>query len=447
MLHLILGSVSASAGRVSNLRSSKSASSLAVSSQSRRSSHASNSSSKRSSPAKAFLSTVEEALLRSDEPIEINETEEVEVFGNRGVWVNREETQAWRGSIPLDQYPINEDEEPEVITKRSAHQIEYVQELAIRYLRPPTPPAPGEIVITQEPDVVTGPAPPLIIRQQPPRPETPEPLVIREAPPEPPMPVGVKKITISGKQLPPPPRKVIIERLAPLPAKPQNVIIERWLPYSQVKRRVIFNKPAATDPVIIKPRNIIVQWEAPQVQIKKEYKYLGVITADPAEYVAQYGPTLKHAADLPEFVLNIKVPEGLTLAADVSNVNVPELEGDVHALKLVDLEKEGLGEYSDLVRNIPSRVSGVSRSSSYSTIRASSATVGSSAVQPPRPSSKATTSIASSHFTNNRLQSSAVVSTSASVGGQSRTTSITSKAPSAGRLNFFFVVLEPFRIT
>ena len=96
------------------------------------------------------------------------------------------------------------------------------------------PPAPGEIVIHQEPDLVAGAAPPLIIRQQPPRPDTPEPLVIREAPPEPPAPLGVKKITISGKQLPPPPRKVIIERLAPLPAKPQNVIIERWLPYSQV---------------------------------------------------------------------------------------------------------------------------------------------------------------------------------------------------------------------
>ena len=65
--------------------------------------------------------------------------------------------------------------------------------------------------------------------------------------------------------MPPPPRKVIIERLAPIPPKPQSVIIERWLPYSQVKRRVIFNKLNEKEPIIVKPKNIIVQWEAPQV--------------------------------------------------------------------------------------------------------------------------------------------------------------------------------------
>ena len=56
----------------------------------------------------------------------------------------------------------------------------------------------------------------MVIRQQPPRPETPAPLIVREAPPRPPAAVGQKVITISGKRLPPPPRKVIIERLDPL---------------------------------------------------------------------------------------------------------------------------------------------------------------------------------------------------------------------------------------
>jgi len=209
-------------------------------------------------------------------------------------------------------------------------------------------------VITQQPNFTTGPAPPLIIRQQPPRPETPEPLVIREAPPEPPAPIGIKKITISGKQLPPPPRKVIIERLAALPPKPQAVLIERWLPYSQVKRRVIFNKPSGNDPVIVKPRNIIVQWEAPQVQIKKEYRYLGVVTANPLDYVRTYGSTLKKSAELPEFVREIPAPDGLTLAADYEPSGVHELEGDLHALKLIDLNAEGLGEYSEYVRGIAS---------------------------------------------------------------------------------------------
>jgi hypothetical protein len=55
--------------------------------------------------------------------------------------------------------------------------------------------------------------------------------------------------------LPPPPRKVVIERLPPLPCKPQAIIAERWLPYTAVKRRVIF-QGAPPDPIIVKPRNV-----------------------------------------------------------------------------------------------------------------------------------------------------------------------------------------------
>jgi len=44
---------------------------------------------------------------------------------------------------------------------------------------------------------LTPPAPPLIIRQQPPRPPTPEPLVIREAPPQPPPAIGLKLMYLS----------------------------------------------------------------------------------------------------------------------------------------------------------------------------------------------------------------------------------------------------------
>ena len=163
--------------------------------------------------------------------------------------------------------------------------LEYVQELAVRYLRPPTPPAPGEIVITQEADFRSGPAPPLIIRQQPARAATPEPLVVREAPPAPPPQLGVKRIAISGRRLPPPPRKVVIERLAPLPAKPQNVIVERWLPYAAQRRRVLFNRAAEVRAEVAAPRNVIVQWTAPAVNVTQEVKHLGVIRANPAEYV------------------------------------------------------------------------------------------------------------------------------------------------------------------
>lgn len=51
--------------------------------------------------------------------------------------------------MPITEYAINQDAQPEVITKRSNQQLVYQQEVAIRYLRPPTPPPPGEIIIQQ----------------------------------------------------------------------------------------------------------------------------------------------------------------------------------------------------------------------------------------------------------------------------------------------------------
>ena len=143
-------------------------------------------------------------------------------------------------------------------------------------------------------------------------------------------------------------------RLAPLPSKPQSVIIERWLPYNQVKRRVIFQKTNETEPVMVKPRNVIIQWEAPVVQIKKDFKDLGIIRANPAEYVARYGSSLKSSKELPPVVLEIKPPAGIILASDYSGSlnNVYELEGDVSALKLIDLDKEGLSEYKNFVQQV-----------------------------------------------------------------------------------------------
>ncbi len=188
----------------------------------------------------AFKSKVEQAILQSTEPITINETKEIMANKERGIWANRCEVCTWKGDLPIGEYPINQDCCPDLIKKKSCKKVEYNQEIAIRYLKPPTPQAPGEIIIKHEPNKPTAPAPPLIIRQQPPRPCTPEPLVIREAPPPPPPCIGRKVITICGKKLPAPPRKVVIERMPPIPSKPQSVVIERWLPYSEQKRRVIY---------------------------------------------------------------------------------------------------------------------------------------------------------------------------------------------------------------
>lgn len=300
------------------------------------------------------LSNIERILLQSTEPIESNESEEISWNEFKGIWLNKSEYVDWKGTIPVENYSINQDENPEIITKKSKNQMEYIQELAIRYLSPPTPPPPGDIIINQEKNFVAPPAPPIIIRQQPPRAESPQPLILREAPPTPPQPIGKKIITIHGKNLPPPPRKVIIERLAPLPSKPQSVLVERWLPYTQQKRRVIYNKPIQADPVLINPRNVIIQWETPDVKINHKLTYLGIVKANPVEYVNRYGNSLKKADELPEVIRSIKPPADIILASEKAQNTIHELYGDIEALKLVDLEKEGLSEYKNLIYNLQS---------------------------------------------------------------------------------------------
>lgn len=300
------------------------------------------------STTSGFFSEIEQAILRASNPLEITETEELTVLGQRGIWMNRMEVNGWRGDLSIEQYQIYEDSNPQVINKKVQIQVEYVQELAIRYLRPPTPPTPGEIVITMEANYATGPAPPLIIRQAAARAATPEPLIIREAPPQPPRPVGPKRITITGKRNPPPPRKVVIERLAALPSKPQNIIIERWLPYNETKRRVVFNKAVEVRAEVANPRNVIVQWEAPSVNIRKEVRYLGVVSANPAEYVQKYGDSLQMHTSFPEFVLDIKTPSEVgVLAADYTYRSVLELEGQLEGFTYVNLDTEGLSEYRE----------------------------------------------------------------------------------------------------
>lgn len=63
---------------------------------------------------------------------------------------------------------------------------------------------------------------------------------------------------------------------------------------------------------------------------------MGVIKADPQEYYNKYKSSLKHSSELPDFVKDIKPPEGIQLAADYSPITY-ELEGDIEALKLIDL--------------------------------------------------------------------------------------------------------------
>jgi hypothetical protein len=119
----------------------------------------------------------------------------------------------------------------------------------------------------------------------------------------------------------------------------------RWLPYSAHKRRVIFQKNEVSDPVIPKFKNVIVQWEAPDVQIKRIFKDLGVIRANPVEYVERYGTSLKSHLEFPTIAKEIRPPIGVVLAAEWNALSLIDLEGYIQALNLIDLDREGLSEY------------------------------------------------------------------------------------------------------
>lgn len=129
------------------------------------------------------------------------------------------------------------------------------------------------------------------------------------------------------------------------------MIIERWLPYKQAVKRKVILKKTSPDPVVNKPRNVIIQWESPQVIIKQSVKHLGIIRADPVEYKQLYGDALVPSSELPQFVKDIKAPDGIVLAADYIYVSPEELEGDLNALDLIDMEKEGLSQYSSQLKN------------------------------------------------------------------------------------------------
>lgn len=244
-------------------------------------------------------------------------------------------------ALPLDKYKLNVDQNPHVVRKKPSEKIHYLQQVAVRYLKPPAPPKGGDIIVKQLPSKQIAPAPPLIVRQPGPKAPTPPPLVLREAPPPPPTPLPGKLLTVPGKVIPPPARKVVVEKLPPIPAKPQQVFIERWLPYGQQTQKVIY-QPAKPACVIPDPKNVVIQWESPDVEVRKEVKNLGVYKADPREYISKYGSSLVRSEQLPNIAIQYANAPGLQLAANHKPPNVPILEGDVQALRLVDLDSAGL---------------------------------------------------------------------------------------------------------
>lgn len=289
-------------------------------------------------------SQVEQAIIDSNEPIPVYETEEVSVLGHRGIWVNKREVEKWNGPS-LSEYRYN-DEKPVTILKPNNTSIEYTQNVMVKYLRPPTPPPPGDLVIRNETESTTLIPPPQIIREVPERSRTPEPIIIREAPPRPPSPIQRKVVKIVDKTLTLPPRRIVVEKLPKLPPKPQPVIIERWLPYEKQKRKVVYEKSTKSRAVSEeRPKNLIVQWDSPHVNYKTSINWLGIESADPEEYKRRYGTSLVRTEELPQFVKDIEKEAGYKQHIGEKRTQSDVLEGDLHALRLIDLERENLGRY------------------------------------------------------------------------------------------------------
>jgi len=247
--------------------------------------------------------------------------------------------------VSLEQYKLNNDPNPEVIRKKPTDKIRYTQDVAIRFLEPPQPPKPGDIVVKHLPNRQIAPAPPLIVRQAPPRPPLPPPLVLREAPPQPPARIPEQLLLVPGKVLAPPARKVVVERLPPIPPKPQQIFLEKWLPFKQPKRRVVY-QPAEPDCLLPNPRNMVIQWDAPEVEINREYKNLGSHLANPDEYVRRYGSELVRHEEFKQAAARIGAPDSVIVSDSHAELGLPELEGEVQALSLVDISRTDLAAYA-----------------------------------------------------------------------------------------------------
>ena len=228
-----------------------------------------------------------------------------------------------------------------VVNKKSPI-IDQVQHVQIKYLKPPLSPPPGDIIVHQEPHIQLPPMEPLVIVERPsspdvahsPSPSSPEIIVIREEPPEPLPNIPEVHITVPGKVLPPPPRQVIVERLAQVPPPPPDVLHEKWLrDETPLRRRVVF-VPAPTLKPLMPEKNILIQWDTPQVRIREQVTHLGVHEVDPRAYAQLHGQ---------------KLVEG---GGGVAKHAVPILYGDVEFLREVDLKAHGLAEYEEQVRGV-----------------------------------------------------------------------------------------------
>ncbi|CAF3320304.1 unnamed protein product [Rotaria socialis] len=195
---------------------------------------------------------------------------------------------------------LYEDPNPELIKKpQMIAPLVYKQNITIKFLKPPPVPL-GPLIIREVRAPQPPPPPPLIIRQHPqPAPSPPPPIILREKPPRVPELMTTQFVTKTLPPLPPPPRSVVIERMAPLPPKPQDIIIERWIPYESIaqKRQVIVQRAEPSKPYP-PSRNVIITYDPVPVKVVRQVERQGVTPENPQSYLTRFGNSLLDPKDL-----------------------------------------------------------------------------------------------------------------------------------------------------
>ncbi|CAF1457329.1 unnamed protein product [Rotaria sp. Silwood1] len=182
---------------------------------------------------------------------------------------------------------------PRIIRRRvPGGGVTYQQNAGVQYLQPSTSLRPRSLIIRDMRSRQPPPPLPLRIRQQVrPLPPAP-PLILNERPLAPPALVPSQTLVRRFNTLPVPPRPVVVESLPPLPPRPRPVILQRWLPYRvQAKRGTIVQRAPTVIPYPI-PRNIVVQYEPTSTRVLRNVQCVGVIQADPQDYIRRYGASL-----------------------------------------------------------------------------------------------------------------------------------------------------------
>lgn len=246
--------------------------------------------------AKAHADAILSRIQNAQAPIEVHETDSISVMVDgvliRGIWVNKEDSVQWRSDNPNDKrnaLSIGGDLQvssvsAEIIKKTYVQSSDMVQNINIKFLKPP-PPCVGDLIIEQMPDVYQKPLPPIWIRERQDVAARMPDQVYREKPrildcvPD-------AIVKVDGKVHPAPPRQIIVERMPKLEAKPGDIYVERWLGIPKLKRLVKYKKHK-TEPIVQVGKDVIIDWKTTvNLRAQQKFNYLGIeAPVDPERYI------------------------------------------------------------------------------------------------------------------------------------------------------------------